>query len=421
MYRYGADPYDSWNQSTPGPLTVLINAMLGEESWFYPLTNATTLQEDRDAFVAACVRGLPLSVYTGYFHNGFASANFGCSFLGFPGKLPDLASNNQTNGTVEEMGEDVSHLVAAWFSGFTYNASTQDALEAGMYLANEALLTLTADASKIDSARPIYVSQGTTVFKPDMRNPSKAIVSFLVLVEIAGLGYFTWFCYRMPTFASRLDAVDVATIGVQLTRRGGSEVILPPLGLRARGREREKYLKGLEEVDGLIGVQEEIELTPLSMGSIVTPRTSTTLTVGAQVPPAPTVSYNQSGRSQQRSLYTPSPAPSLYGGIQRPSSSLSQAPRAVPYATSAEHTADDDLISTIMSEEPDDPDGPPKYGDVIQADAERAARGRRLVVGGAGRITKEMAKVPTSVMRRSGRVFASSGGDRGIGNRRTRT
>lgn len=394
VYRYGADPYNNWNQSTPGPLAVLINAMLGEESWFPPLTNATTVQEEHDAFVSACTRGLPLSVYTGYLRNGFASANLECSFLNLPGKLVDAAA-----ASPEGVG-DASRLVAAWFSGFTYNASTEDALEAGMYLANEALLTLTVDASKIDSARPIYATQGTTVFKPAMRTASKAIVSFLMLVEIAGFGYLLWFSYRMPTFASRFDAVQVAVIGSQLTRHNRATSVLPPLGLQAKGKAWERCLKALEEHDGLIGFQEEMELMPLSRSSVATPRAS----------PSP---------------YTPSPTSSVYAHVPT-------RPAAAAYATStvtSSRTAEDDVISTIVSE-PDDPDGPPKYGDVLQADAERAASAasaaaamqrRWLVVGGAGKITRQMPR-SSHGRRRDGNAvdgrIQTSGGQ--VNNRRLR-
>lgn len=417
IYRYGADPFDNWNQTTPGPLTVLINAMLGEESWFHAVVNATNVQEERDAFVSACVRGLPLSTYTGYFHNGFASANFQCSFLGYPDKIPisDSTEYNLTslNRTDVQIVGDMSRMVAEWFSGFVANASTEDALEAGMYLANEALLTVTADASKVDSARPIYLSRGTLVVKPDMRNPSKAVVSFLMLAEIVGLLWLAWSSYRMPTFAARFDAIHVATIGAQLTRQMGVE--LPGLGLRPRGLARLKYLKKLEDADGLIGVQEEIELTPLTRSSAISPRTSSTLT------PGPSLHYPQHTHTQPHGASTssPPPSPSVYDAHHMHRStpsgshaSLSFTPRPVPrvnsYASSS-HTNDDIISALDAVSEVNDPDGPPKYGDVVQADAERAAAAvaaaaaeaaaaaaqrMKLVVGGPGRITREMARKP---------------------------
>lgn len=382
-FRYGADPFDSWNQTTPGPLTVLMNAMLGNESWFYPIVNATSVEESRDAFVSTCLRGLPFSTYTGYVHNGFATTNLECSFLNYPGKVPNVDL-------------DVSRMIAGWFSGFSYNTSTEDALEAGMFLASEALMSLTADASKIDSARPIYVSSGTSVIKPIMRNPPKAIVSFLMLVEVVGLLFLAWFSYRMPTFAPRLDAVHIATIGSQLTTQMG--VDLPPLSLRPRGPQRRKYLNKLEESDGLIGVQEDIELTRLTRSSAMSPRTSTILTPGPGTNHPP---------STHPGLAEFSPTSSLHASRHRLSGShgiVSFPPRSVhgnsSYASSS-HTNDDVISALDAVSEINDPDGPPKYGDIMQADAEResvvaaATQGMKLFVGGSGRITREMAKTPS--------------------------
>lgn len=419
LFRYGADPFGGFNQTTPGPLTVLINAMLGEESWFYPVSNATNPQEVRDGFVSACTRGLPFSTYTGYVHNGFASANFQCSFLNYPGKLPSLEADSSSLTSYDQNNTQVvsaaSRMVAEWFSGFGYNASTQDALEAGLYLANEALLTLTADASKYDSARPIYVSSGTSVTKPTMRNPSKAVVSLLLLAEVVGLLALAWSSYRMPTFASRFDAVHVAAIGSQLAgRRLGAE--LPPLGLPRRGLARLKYLKKLEETEGLIGVQEEIEMASLNSGgggggshnnsannnnnnrnSVVTPRTSSTLTPGPSLNSALTQLQGASSSSRPSSFYGAQQLHRLSGSH----ASLSFTPRPVPrvnsYASSS-HTNDEITSALDAVSEGNDPDGPPKYEDVVETSSDRIAGAagagqRRLVVGGSGRISRDMAKM----------------------------
>lgn len=385
--------------------------MLGAESWLFPIQNASTIQEERDAFLSACLRGLPFSTYTGYFRNGFASANLDCSFLNYPNKLPNLnpesynaqLTNDSSNAQIVE---DVSRMVAAWFSGFAYNTSTEDALAAGMYLANEALLTLTVDASRADSARPIYTSNGTAVLRPIMRNPSKAVVSFLLLAEMAGLAFLAAFIYRMPTFAVRLDSVHVATVGAQL----GADV-LPPLALRPRSLARARYLKALEGVDGLVGVQEAVELAPVARSAAVSRRTSATLTPGALLggghgsPPA----QPQGGHSAL--LSSASPPASVHGSQARPpavvAGGATNAPRPAPRAhsfASTVHTADDDDITSALDavSEVHDPDGPPKYGDVVQADAERAATTAAaaaaqsivLVVGGSGRITRAMARKP---------------------------
>ena len=433
LFRYGPDPFDSWSQKTPGPLAVLMNAMLGNESWFYPVLNATLSndQEKRDAFVSSCLRGLPFSTYTGIGRNGFSNANLQCSFLNMPGKVPEVDGSAygsaDYNETDEQITGDLSRLVADWFSGFAFNASTEDALSAGMYLANEALLTLTVDASRIDSARPIYVSKGMAVVKPSIHNTAKAIVSFLLLAEIVGLLLLAAFIYRMPTFTSRLDAVHIAVIGVQLARQVGEG--LPALGLPARGRARQKCLKGLEAADGLIGVEEEVELTafpttrnprPASINasiSAATPRTSATLTNAPMAIPVQGSQHQLSAQAQQPqaqgSISHPGTgtAPTINSGSQSRQSisntSLPSIPRpphrANSFGSTSANRNDEDMITPApldVVSEVSDPDGPPKYGDVMQADAEAAAaRKKLLVVGGPGKITRKMAKKPVPLGR----------------------
>lgn len=425
IFRYGPDPFDSWSQKTPGPLTVLMNAMLGNESWFYPVLNATLSenQEKRDAFVSSCLRGLPFSTYTGPGNNGFASANMQCSFLNMAGKVPEIDDTSygfaNYNETTAQITGDLSRMVAEWFSGFAFNTSTEDALSAGIYLANEAILTLTADASRLDSARPIYVSNGTAVAKPTINITAKAIVSFLLLVETVGLVLLAIFIYRMPTFASRMDAVHIAAIGAHLVRQMGDE--LPPLGLHPRSRMRERYMKGLEDTDGLIGLQEEVELTSFPIlrnagpasasasSNVPTPRTSSTLTNAAVASHGQGPLYHLFPQSQplpQGPLSRPGtgtaptvPSPFVPQHRQTASNTslpfVQRPPRVNSFgSTSATHN-DDDIITPLNAvSENEDPDGPPKYGDVMQADAEAAAAARKkvLVVGGPAKITRELAK-----------------------------
>lgn len=389
--------------------------------------------------MAACIRGLPFATYTGYVRNGFAAPNGQCSFLNYPGKVPepDADDTASSNATIDaQIMRDISKIVAEWFSGFGYDNSTEDALEAGMYLANEALLTLTADASRMDSARPIFYSNGTSVMKPSMRYPAKATVSFLMLLETVGLIALAVFIYRMPTFASRIDTVHVATIGAQLVRQMGAD--LPPLGLRPRGLARQKYLKELEDTDGLIGVQEEIELTPILRSSAITPRTSATLTpapsiyhhtsatmphIQPQGPSSPINNTTTTNSSNTTSATQTSPPTATHRPISGSHISHPFNPRPLPrpisFVSVTSHT-DDDVISTLDAvSEAGDPDAPPKYGDVIQADDARhfAPQRKKLVVGGSGRITRDLAKKPKrgqgmAASSRSGRIWGG-GGDAG--------
>lgn len=408
-----------------------MNAMLGNESWFYPVVNATLgdNQEKRDAFISSCLRGLPFSTYTGIGQNGFASANMQCNFLNMPGKPPKIDDTRygfaNDNDTTTQITGDLSRMVAEWFSGFAFNTSTEDALSAGMYLANEAILKLTADASRLDSARPIFVSNGTAVNKPTVHITSKVVVSFLLLIEVLGLVLFAMFIYRMPTFASRMDAVHIAAFGAQIVKQMGEE--LPPLGVRPGGRTRERYMKALEDTDGLIGVQEEIELTsfaatPRNAGpasasassNAPTPRTSSTSTSavaashgqGPQYHVFPQTQSQQQGPVSRPGTGTAPTAPSGQQNRQTASNTSLQfvprPPRINSFGSNPASHNDDDIITPLDAvSEDNDPEGPPKYGDVMQADAEAAAaRKKILVVGGPAKITRKMAKEPKRPARR---------------------
>lgn len=441
VFRYGPDPLGSWNQKTPGPLAVLVNAMLGNESWFYQVRNASTAQEGRDALVAACIRGLPFATYTGYVRNGFAAPNGQCSFLNYQGKVPQVRLASTSSSAIEvQIARDVGKIVAEWFSGFGFgDSTTQDVLEAGMYLANEALLGLTADASRAASARPVHISNGTAVLKPSVRIPAKATVSLLVLLETGGLVALAVFIYRVPTLASRLDAVHVAAIGAQLARQG--EMLLPPLGLHPRGRARQRHLKELEDADGLIGVREEVEMMPMShaTGGMSTTTTTTTITRT----PRTSLSATLTGTTPAASLYTNNMPAAVPPPHLQPSSltnnnntthhrriisgpfNLRPLPRPISFAstTTSSHMTtntnsieddDDDIISVLdavseahaVGDHPQDhPDGsggdfPPKYSDVIQADDARRFgppyMRKTLVVGESGRITRDLAVSDTN-------------------------
>lgn len=228
----------------------------GNESWFHAVSTAPTSSEQTDAFVSACSRGLPFSAYTSFLGQEFSVPNNLCSNID-----QEIATSNAAGG-------DVSRLVARGVVRRVPRHEPQQHLDDAGRFANEALLTITADGSRADSGRPIFVSSGKVVVKPTMHLVSKIIVSVLLLVEVVALVSLAVFIYRVLTFASRLDAIHIAAIGAQLAGQGEE---LPLLGPRARGPKRDKCMKGLEDVDGLIGVEDEgVELTTVNTNANAT-------------------------------------------------------------------------------------------------------------------------------------------------------
>jgi hypothetical protein len=154
--------------------------------------------------------------------------------------------------------DDLESLVVTWFMAFGHPDLAKMAFGAGMFFANEALLVETANAGSLDTSRSIYVSQGTTLTKPSVPLVGKIVVSVFIGLEVLALLGLLGYIYHVPTFCSRLDALTIAAVGVQLTRQG---VTFPGLGAK-----REKaFFNKLEGVDGLIGTQAAEEVIEMAL------------------------------------------------------------------------------------------------------------------------------------------------------------
>lgn len=234
-------------------------AMLGNESWFAPIANATATSAPNDtalitaALMQACALGPPLSSFASLDDedNSFTFAGYTCDSLGItplgPGLL-QIGWGLPSGGY--SIAQDLELVVGRWFQGFSEGtvgtASNLGSLGlgVGVFLAEEALLVA---ASIGGSSRPIFVAAGTTVVKPSVPLYAKIIVSTVVIFQVAALIALLVFIYRAPTFSSRVDAVTTAIIGGQLARATRLPAIQPVDAIDAA------VVKRLGDVDGLIG------------------------------------------------------------------------------------------------------------------------------------------------------------------------
>lgn len=247
-------------------MTALL-AMLGNESWFAPIANVSASAPNDTALLTAaltqaCMRGTPLSS----FPVGGASLLTGAGAFSLAGAYCNDLARRLTLGAAEA----TEQVVALWFMAFPTpindDSSSEPptaamALGVGMYFAEEALLVEAAAAAGVGAGRPIFVAGGTAVIKPNVPLYAKVIVSAFMFAEVAGLIALLAFIYSSLSFASRIDAATLASIGAQLTRAGAK---LPTIGAVDAAA-----IKRLEEMDGLIGAygtDDPVELMPYGAG-----------------------------------------------------------------------------------------------------------------------------------------------------------
>jgi hypothetical protein len=149
--------------------------------------------------------------------------------------------------------------------------TTENLLEAAMFVANRALLTLISPEENQRSyelrGRKIYTSPGLTVQRPVLSKAALIILSVLLGLQLLGLSYLTYYLYRFPTWSDQLDAMAIARIGASLDHRG----VLPALG-----PVRQKDTDALKTVDGLIGIVEKESHRESSTSRLVSPDPNTT-------------------------------------------------------------------------------------------------------------------------------------------------
>lgn len=119
----------------------------------------------------------------------------------------------------------------------------------GRFFANQALLLETARKNQGFTSRTIRTALGENIQVPASSLGGIIVVSILMLIELLGLVYLTWYIYRVPTWTAMLDSLAVARIANSLSKDQ-----IPAIGSMS-----EKEFENLGRIDGLVGVVESKE------------------------------------------------------------------------------------------------------------------------------------------------------------------
>ena len=167
----------------------------------------------------------------------------------------------------------IHHLLAA-FSPASKDRNldnTENLLTTAMFVANQALITMASPefgpANAPPEGRLIYTSPGTAVQKPYLSRTAVAVLSVLIGLQLLGLGYLTYYLYRVPSWTDQLDAMAMARIGASLHERG----VLPAIGPVSKDD-----MASLQRVGGLIGIVEKSPRRKSSISRFVLPGLATT-------------------------------------------------------------------------------------------------------------------------------------------------
>jgi hypothetical protein len=188
----------------------------------------------------------------------------------------DLADRTIVNG--DEVREEhvliATHYLLASFAPVNKTETLinpENLLTAAMFVANQAFLTLLLpEAEHLGSppgGRVIYTSPGVAVQRPDLSKTALIVLSLLIGLQLLGLGYLTYYLYRVPSWSDQLDAMAMARIGASLHDRG----VLPAIGPMSK-----EALAGLRTVGGLIGIVEKGPRRKSSTARFVLPELATT-------------------------------------------------------------------------------------------------------------------------------------------------
>lgn len=184
-------------------------ALFGNGTFFHTARNATNATQQHDALRRICEYG----------HIPFAAFDQGYALGIRMSSIWNLCESWFLADYRSAYTDTLPHLVAHFMQGFSDPEQAQKILEISTFFANEALLTVSAD-SGTDTSRKIYEAQGYVLLKPRMSIPGIVVISFVIILQIAGLALLIRFIYSAPTWTVSLDAAALARIGAQLHRQG---------------------------------------------------------------------------------------------------------------------------------------------------------------------------------------------------------
>ncbi|TLD16626.1 uncharacterized protein PgNI_00686 [Pyricularia grisea] len=239
-------------QKAPGPLVLALLAALGNDSFLGLASRAEGTDERNDAarFAAAasiCARGLPLSSFT--------KQNISDACAG----LYDAALDPSGASTQLRISPSLrlNLLVASWFAalnpgGPQGKAMAESALTAGLFFANEALLTGAAEPVPSTSTvhrrqsgpvnqtgpRPIHSAMGTSIIKPSVTSTAIGILSFFLAVEVFVLAALSTTACCSRTIGTRFKPATMLFAGAQLR-----DELIPPDKITSSPKEKSVEVK----------------------------------------------------------------------------------------------------------------------------------------------------------------------------------
>ncbi|KAI0199487.1 hypothetical protein F4808DRAFT_471499 [Astrocystis sublimbata] len=239
FYKPLVSPFTNWNSrdsrdSVPGPLMVSAQVLFGNYSFVNQLaddpnsTNLTSYQQ----FLSVCE------------HSRFPfTPAIGLTTPNAYGYCSDAANINDEGDSSLDFIFPLSQMLIGSMQLFNDTAQAEYALIMSMYYANRAMLVKTASGEGPFARREIYFGSGITLNRPSISLPALVIITLLILLQILGLCIVMRLIYSVPTWASTLDALEMARIGQAVG-------VMPTIG-----DVRETNVAKLLNTDALIGVQ----------------------------------------------------------------------------------------------------------------------------------------------------------------------
>ncbi|KAF1944901.1 hypothetical protein EJ02DRAFT_339903 [Clathrospora elynae] len=248
-------PSMSWKAS--GPLALSAVALFGNISWFSNVSkysanithDTTTAGSDQSSWYQMCA-GMPFSTLSElYGIRWYFYAAESCQ--------SSLVSQMLSGSTVRY--DSLPRLRYQWLKQFAPPTHSNDTgklealLQISAFVTNQALLNHyapTVDHTLVGGGnfrgRKVYTSPGYPVLKPDVSVAVLSVMTILIGLQLLGLLCLAWYIYHVPSWTGSLDAMAVAHIGARL----GQQNLL----LAGVSGDRERDARGLQRVDGLIGV-----------------------------------------------------------------------------------------------------------------------------------------------------------------------
>lgn len=239
-YQNMLTDYTGLAAPTPGPLTMSAISIFGNQSFIGTISSHPV--------------NIASEIFCSDPHIPFVYFSPTDAMVNFPSCVPAGGSRN---------GEFLCSSVANWLSNWLYLDDVHKMLSFSMFYANRATMdaatSYTGDTSFYNNTanpdkrppRTIYTSEGYTIQKPSAKFASLVVLGALYIVQLMILIAFVVYICRNPTWTRNLDAFSLVRVVASMDR----EILAALASFSESSAER---MKTLDQLDGLIGVEEEM-------------------------------------------------------------------------------------------------------------------------------------------------------------------